>query len=102
MLRRFCTAHHQLAAKEFLIVQFCNRSFGFVDGLHLNERETFGTLIMAVTYHLGVLHVANTIKEFEKVALRGVERQVANVETRRRDFDRFGFAGRPLLMCAVR
>ena len=102
MLRGFCTADNQLAAKEFLVVQLCDRPFGFLDRLHLNERETLGALVMPVTYHLGVLDVANAIKELEKVTFRGIEGQVADVKTRRRDFDRFWFAWRPLLMCTVR
>ena len=98
MLRRFSTADHELAAKEFLVVQFFNRPFCFVDGLHLNESETFGALVVSVADYFCILDVTDSVKELEEIALGGVERQIANVKTRRCHFDRFRFSGRPLLV----
>ena len=97
MLGGFRAAHHQFAAEKFLIVQLLYRSPCFIDRLHLNESEAFGALVMPITNNLGVVHVTDTIKELEQIALRGVEGQIADVKTRRSDFDRFGFAQRPLL-----
>jgi len=57
MLAGFCAAHYESAAKEFLVVQF----------------KTLRTLIMPVTYDLGILHVAHTVEQFKEIALGGVE-----------------------------
>jgi hypothetical protein len=51
---------------------------------------------MPIAYDLGVLHMADSVEELEEIALGRVERQIADVKTRRSDFDRFRFAGRPL------
>ena len=73
-------------------MQFLHRAFGFLDGLHLHKGKTFRALIVPVTYDLRVLHVSNTVEQFEEIALRSVEGQVAHVKARRRDFNPFGFA----------
>jgi hypothetical protein len=39
--------------------------------------------------------VSNAVEQVEEIALGGVERQVANVQTRRGDFNPFGLARRP-------
>lgn len=70
---RFRAADYQLAAKEFLVMQLCYRSFRFVHGLHLDESETLRALIMLVAHHFGVLHVANTVEEIKQVALRRIK-----------------------------
>src|SRR5262249_25276934 len=70
-------------------------AFGFLDGLHLYKRETFRALVVAIAYDLCVLDVSNTIEQVEKIALGGVERQVADIETRRCDFNPFWLARRP-------
>ena len=90
-----CAADHELATKEFFVVQFLDRSFGFVDRLHLHEGESFGALIVAIAHHLGILDVTDAVEQVEEVALRGVERQVADVEPWRCHFDRLRFAHRP-------
>ena len=92
MLARFRAAHYQLAPEKFFIVQFLNCSPGLVDRLHLDEGETFGALIVAITHHFGVLDVADAVEEFEKIALGRVEGQIADVKTWRRDFDWLRFA----------
>lgn len=91
VLARLGTAHHEFAAKEFLVVQFTDGAFRFLECLHLNEGETFGTLIVAIGNNLCVLHLPNAVEELEEVTLRRVEGEIAHVETRRSDFDRFGF-----------
>src|ERR1700736_3837296 len=103
MFGRFRAADHKLAAKEFLIVQFLHRAFGFLDGLHLHESETFRALVVPVAHDLRVLHMANTVEQLEEIALCGVERQITNVKTRRSDFDRLRFARGPRLRlrCAI-
>src|SRR5262249_18058199 len=45
-------------------------------------------------YYLCVLDVSNAVEQFEEIALGGVERQVAYVETRRRDFNPLWLARR--------
>lgn len=82
-------------------MQFVHSAFGFLDGLHLNKRKAFRALVVPIAYDLCVLHVANAIEQFEEIALGGVERQVANVETRRRDFNPFWLACRPRWLRAI-
>lgn len=73
MLIGFCAAHDEPAAEKFLVVQFLHRTFRFLDGLHLHKRKTFGPLVVSIAYDLCVLHVSNTIEQFEEIALGGVE-----------------------------
>jgi hypothetical protein len=83
MLARLCAAYHQLAPKEFLIVQFFDRAFRFVHGLHLHKGETLRTLVVAIAHNLRVLHVADPVEQFEEIAFRRVERQIADIKPRR-------------------
>jgi hypothetical protein len=101
MLIGFRAAHDKPATEKFFIVQFLYRAFRFLDGLHLHKRKTFRALVVAITYNLCVLHVSNAVEQFEEIALGGVERQVANVETRRRDFNSFWLARRSRWLRAI-
>jgi hypothetical protein len=101
MLIGFRSAHNEPATEEFLVVQFVYRAFGLLDGLHLYKRKTFRALVMPIAYDLCVLHVSNAVEQVEEIALGGVERQVANVETRRRDFNALGLACKPRWLRAV-
>src|SRR5262245_19544350 len=101
MLIGFRSAHDESATEEFLVVQFLHSAFRFLDGLHLDKRKTFRALVVPIAYDLCVLHVPNTVEQVEEIALGGVERQVANVETRRRDFNPLGFACRPRWLRAI-
>src|ERR1044072_3624617 len=47
---------------------------------------------MAVAYDFRILNVSDAVEQFKKIALGCVERQVANVQTRRTNFDPFRFA----------
>lgn len=94
MLVGFRAAHNEPATEEFLVVQFLYSAFRFLDGLHLHKRKTFRALVVPIAYDLCVLHVSNAVEQVEEIALGGVERQVANVETRRRDFNPFWLARR--------
>src|SRR5436305_14616242 len=47
---------------------------------------------MTVTYDLRILNVSDSVEQFKKIALGCVERQVADVQTRRSHVDSFGFA----------
>ena len=94
MLIRFRTAHNEAATEKLLVVQFVHRAFCLIDCLHLHKRKTFRALVVAIAYDLCVLHVSNTVEQLEKIALGGVEGQVANVKTRRRDFNSFWLARR--------
>ena len=98
---RFRAANHQFAAEEFFVVQFLHCALGFFDRLHRDEGETFGALIVAIAHDLGVLHVTDPVKEFEEITLGRVEGQIADVETRRRDFDGFGWTLRPRFAVAL-
>jgi hypothetical protein len=89
MLIGFRAAHNEPATEEFLVVQFLHSAFRFLDSLHLHKCKTFRALIVPIAYDLCVLHMSNAVKQVEEIALGGVERQVANVETRRRDFNPF-------------
>ena len=97
MFARLCAAHHQLAPEKFLIVQFLHRALRFFDRLHLDEGETFRALVVTIAHNLRVLDMADAIEELEQIALGRVERQIADVKTRRSDFDRLRFALRPRL-----
>jgi len=101
MLIGFRAAHNEPATEEFLVVQFLHRPFRFLDGLHLHKRKTFRALVMPIAYDLCVMHVANAIEQVEEIALGGVERQVANVETRRRDLNPFWLARRSRWLRAI-
>lgn len=92
MLARLGPADDQLAAQEFLVVQFIDRAFRFIDILHLDKGESFRALIMPIGYDLGILHVPNPIKELEEIALRRIKGQIADVKTRRSDLDWFRLA----------
>ena len=94
MLVGFRAAHNEPATEEFLVVQFLHCAFRFLDGLHLHKRKTFRALVVPIAYDLRVLHVSNAVEQVEEIAFGGVERQVANVETRRRDFNPFWLARR--------
>jgi len=94
MLIGFCPAHDQPAAKEFFVVQFLHGAFRFLDGLHLYKGETFRALVVPVTYDLGILHVPHSVEQFKQIALGSVERQIANVQTWRSNFNALGFARR--------
>src|SRR5262249_48872184 len=94
-------AYHQPAAEKFLIVQLCHGALRFLDGLHLYERKSFRALVVTVTYHLGILNVANSVEQFEEIALGRFERQIANVQTRGSDFNPFRFARRSRRLSAV-
>ena len=87
MLARFRAAHEELAAEEFLVVQFGDGALRFFHRIHLHKRETFRALVVFVGHNLRVLHLADAIEELEEIALCGFERQIADVKTRRRDFD---------------
>jgi hypothetical protein len=82
-------------------VQFLHSAFRFLDGLHLDKRKTFRALVVPIAYDLCVLHVSNAVEQFEEIALGGVERQVAHVETRRRDFNPFWLARRSRWLRAI-
>jgi hypothetical protein len=79
MLIGFRAAYNKPAAQKFLVVQFVDRTLCLVDGLHLDESKTLRTLIMAIAYNLGVLHVSDAVEQFEKIALGRVEGKVADV-----------------------
>ena len=101
MLIGFRPTYDEPATEKFLVVQFFYRAFRFLYGLHLNKRKTLRTLVVPIAYDLCVLHVSNAVEQFEKVALGGVEGQVANVETRRRDFNPFWLARRSRWLRAI-
>src|SRR5262249_1264385 len=63
--------------------------------------KTFRALVVPIAYDLCVLHVSNAVEQVEEIALGGVERQVANVETRRGDFNPFGLACSPRWLRAI-
>ena len=94
MLIGFRATHNEPATEEFFVVQFLHSSFRFLNGLHLDKCKTFRALVVPIAYDLCVLHMANAVEQFEEIALGGVERQFANVETRRRDFNPFWLARR--------
>ncbi len=89
MLAGFCAAHYQSAAEEFFVVQFLHSAFRFLDGLHLHKRKTLRALIVPITYDFRILHMPHAVEQFEQIALGGIEGQVADVKTRRSDFDSF-------------
>src|SRR2546430_17604661 len=97
MLARFRAAHYQLAAEKFLVVQFLYCALRFLDRLHRDEGEAFRALIVAIAHDLCVLDVPDPVEELEEIALGRVEGQIADVKTRRGDFDWLRFMLRPRL-----
>ncbi len=98
MLSGFGATDHELASEKLLVVQFLNGAFRLVDRLHLHEGKALRPLVVPVAYDLRVLNVSNTVKQLEEIALRGVKRQVADVKTRRRDFDGLRLPRWPLVL----
>ena len=94
MVARFRATDDEFAAEEFLVMQLRDGAFCFVDGLHLNKGEAFGTLIVPVADHFRVLHVTNAIEELKQIAFAGVEREVTDVKPGSSDLDGFRFASR--------
>lgn len=74
MLDRFRAAHYELATEKLLIVELAHCPLRFFDGLHLHEGKPLRALIMFVAHNLGVLDMADAVKEVEQIALRRVER----------------------------
>ena len=101
MLIGFRAAYDKPPTEKFFVVQFLHRALRFLDSLHLDKRKTFRTLVVPIAYDLCVVHVANAIEQVEEIALGGVERQVANVETRRRDFNPFWLTRRSRWLRAI-
>src|SRR5262249_32428185 len=62
VLARFRTANHEFAAEEFLVVQFLHCALRLFDRLHLDEREAFRTLVMAIAHYFSVLDVADAVE----------------------------------------
>jgi hypothetical protein len=73
MLAGLCAAYHESAAEEFCVMEFLHGAFRFLNGLHLHEGKSFRTLVVPITYDLRVLDVPDAIKQFEEIALGGVE-----------------------------
>jgi hypothetical protein len=82
MFAGFCATHDESAAEKFFVVQFLNGTLRFLDGLHLNKRKTLRALVVPITYDLRILDMSDAVEQFEEIALGGVERQIAHVETR--------------------
>src|SRR5688500_6825010 len=59
VLARFCATHDQLAAEEFLVVQFLHGAFCFINREHLHEGEALRTLVVFIGHDLGVLDRAD-------------------------------------------
>src|SRR4051812_47799206 len=95
MLARFRATYDQLATEKFLVVQFLHRALRLIDRVHLDEGKSFRPLVVAISDHLGVLDRADAVEELEQIALGRVERQVSDVKSGRRYFDRFRFTRRP-------
>ena len=101
MFARFRAADHELAPEEFLVVQFLHGTLRFLNGLHLNESKALGALIVAIAHDLCVLDVADAVEELEEIALGRVEGQIADVKTRRSNFDRLRLTLRAWLAFAL-
>src|ERR1700722_9811629 len=89
-IRSFGTAYDQFSTEKLFIVQFLNSSSSFLDGCHLYEGEAFGTLCVLMADDFGTLHLADPVKQFDKVAFRGIKGQVAHVKLRRGNLHQFG------------
>ena len=75
-------ADDQLATHVVFVVQFSDRAFRFVDGLHLDESEPLRFLRMLVGNDLYVLDRPDAGEELEEVALCRLKRQVSYVDAR--------------------
>lgn len=94
MLARFGATYDQFSAKEFFVVQFLHGALRFFDRQHLDEGKTLRTLVMSVGDNFSVLHCADTVEEFEEIALCRIERQIPDIKPGRGNFYRLRFAGR--------
>src|SRR2546423_9837668 len=101
MMLGFCATHDQLAAQEFFVVQFRDGPPRFFDRLHLDESEALRALVVFVAHDLGVLHLTDAVEKLEQIALRGIEREVANIKPGRGHLDRLGLARTAVLRRAV-
>ena len=78
-------------------MQFLHRALGFFDRLHLNKSKAFRALIVTVADYFSVLDVTDPVKQVEQIAFGRVERQIADIETGRSNFDRLRFTLWPRL-----
>jgi len=93
LLHRLGSADDQLAAAHvLLVVELVDRPLGLVNRLHLDESESLRLHRVAVHHDLHVLDRSHPVEELEQIALRGVKRQVSNVETRGADLHDLGLA----------
>jgi hypothetical protein len=79
---RFRPAYDEFSAEKLFVVKFRYCPLGFFDCMHLHEGEAFRTLVMSVANNLRVLNLSHALEEFEQIALRSIERKIADVETR--------------------
>ena len=68
------TAYDQFAAEELFVMKFLNSASSFLDGCHLNKGKALGTLCILVTDNLSIPNLTYTVKQFEKIAFRRIER----------------------------
>ncbi|HTC13550.1 MAG TPA: hypothetical protein VK692_04980 [Chthoniobacterales bacterium] len=73
-IRSLSTAYDQLSAKKLFVMKFLNSPASLLNGCHLNERKALGALCILVTDNLSIPNLAYTVKQFEKVAFRSIER----------------------------
>lgn len=73
LFKRFGAANHELAAHEFLVVEFRNSAFRFIHRLHLYECKSFGAHVVAINDDFDILHRSDTVEEVEQVAFAGFE-----------------------------
>jgi hypothetical protein len=85
-------AHDELAAEKLLVVEFLDGAPRFFGRLHLDERETLGTLRLFMADDFGRHDLADAVEQLREVALGRVEREIADVKTRRGHLDGFGLA----------
>ena len=85
----FCSADHELAAHEVLVVKFLDGTLGFIDGVHDDKGVAFRTLSAAMADDFGGLHGADSTEEFLKVLFAGIVGQIADIEAGGGDFHHF-------------
>ena len=82
-------------------MQFRDRSLGFFDRLHLNECETFRPLVVTVTNYFRILNVPDAVEQVEQITLRGIKREITDVQSGRRNFDRLRLTLGPRLLMLI-
>jgi len=74
----FCVIDLERFAVKVLAVELCLGGVRIVEGVHLDERESFRTPRVAVGYQLTRIHRAHFAEEVSEFIAGGIRREISN------------------------